>query len=67
LPETRLHIEIHGFAFMKFAKPVDELNMQAFLTLQQACSRAKKNKHRARNLQYLTRPVCVIAYGQNKV
>jgi len=39
LRQTRLHIAIHGFAFLKFAKPAHEHNLQTFPTLLQACFR----------------------------
>ena len=37
LPETRLHMAIHGFASLKFAKPAHEHHLQAPPTLLQAC------------------------------
>jgi len=34
-PTTRLHMAIHGFAFLKFAKPDDEHHLQAFANASQ--------------------------------
>jgi hypothetical protein len=59
LPETRLHIAIHGFAFLKFAKPADEHNLQTFPTLLQASIQVNMRRTLAHDLLHLTRPVGV--------
>ena len=42
LPDARLHIVFHGFAFCKVAKPDDEHDLQAFPTPSQACFAIQK-------------------------
>jgi hypothetical protein len=40
LSVAHLHIEVHGFAFFKDAKPDDEHNLTSFSNPTQACSTA---------------------------
>jgi hypothetical protein len=37
LSDVHLHIEVHGFAFWKFAKPDDGHNLANFANAAQAC------------------------------
>jgi hypothetical protein len=59
LPEARLHIAIHGFAFSKIAKPAHEHNLASFACASASLIPADLTMTVSPNLLHLTRTVGV--------